>query len=54
MRRRGVTDVSLVQIDVLASGGFELEVERGRRVARAVAYLRGHGAENGYAHPSRA
>ena len=51
MRRRGVTDVSLVQIDVLASGGFDLEVERGRRVARAVAYLRRHGAENGYAHP---
>ncbi len=40
LRRRGVEDVSLVQIDVLASGGFGLAVERGRRVARAVAYLR--------------
>src|SRR4029077_13894346 len=46
MARRGVTDVSLVQIDVLASGGFELEVERGRRVARAAAYHRRHEAEN--------
>jgi primary-amine oxidase len=51
MRRRGVTDVSLVQIDVLASGGFGLDVERCRRVARAVAYLRRHEGENGYAHP---
>jgi primary-amine oxidase len=51
MRRRGVEDVSLVQIDVLASGGFGLEVERGRRVARAVAYLREQPGGNGYARP---
>jgi primary-amine oxidase len=51
MARRGVEDVSLVQIDVLASGGFGLEVERGRRVARAVAYLLDEPQGNGYAHP---
>jgi primary-amine oxidase len=51
MRRRGVEDVSQVQIDVLASGGFGLEVERGRRVARAVAYLRDEPGDNGYARP---
>jgi primary-amine oxidase len=51
LRRRGVEDVSLVQIDVLASGGFGLEVERGRRVARAVAYLLKAPGHNGYAHP---
>ena len=51
MARHGVDDVSLVQIDVLASGGFGLEVERGRRVARAVAYLRRQPGDNGYAHP---
>jgi primary-amine oxidase len=51
LRRRGVEDVSLVQIDVLASGGFGLDVERGRRVARAVAYLRRQPGDNGYAHP---
>ena len=51
MRRRGVQDVSLVQIDVLASGGFGLAVERGRRVARAVAYLREQPGGNGYARP---
>jgi primary-amine oxidase len=51
LRRRGVDDVSLVQIDVLASGGFGLAVEHGRRVARAVAYLRAHAGDNGYAHP---
>jgi primary-amine oxidase len=51
LRRRGIDDVELVQIDVLASGGFGLEVERGRRVARAVAYLRTHAGDNGYAHP---
>jgi primary-amine oxidase len=52
MLRRGIDDVSLVQIDVLASGGFGLDVEReGRRVARAVAYVREHATDNGYAHP---
>jgi primary-amine oxidase len=51
MRRRGVDDVSQVQIDVLASGGFGLEVERGRRVARAAAYLRDKPGDNGYARP---
>ena len=52
MARRGIDDVSLVQIDVLASGGFGLDVERdGRRIARAVAYLRACEADNGYAHP---
>ena len=51
MARHGIDDVSLVQIDVLASGGFGLEVERGRRVARAVAYLRRQPGDNGYAHP---
>jgi primary-amine oxidase len=51
MRLRGISDVSLVQIDVLASGGFALDLERGRRVARAVAYLRRGPADNGYAHP---
>ena len=51
LRRRGVDDVSLVQIDVLASGGFGLDVEHGRRVARAVAYLRRGPGDNGYAHP---
>ncbi|MDX6561272.1 MAG: primary-amine oxidase, partial [Gaiellales bacterium] len=51
LRRRGVDDVSLVQIDVLASGGFGLPVESGRRVARAVAYLLEQPGDNGYAHP---
>jgi primary-amine oxidase len=51
MRRRGVEDVSLVQIDVLASGGFGLDVEQGRRVARAVAYRLENPGDNGYAHP---
>ena len=51
MARHGIDDVSLVQIDVLASGGFGLEVERDRRVARAVAYLRRQPGDNGYAHP---
>jgi primary-amine oxidase len=51
MGRRGVEDVAGVQIDVLASGGFGLDVERGRRVARAVAYLLPTPGDNGYAHP---
>ena len=51
LRRRGVEDVSLVQIDVLASGGFGLPIESGRRVARAVAYLLRAPGDNGYAHP---
>ncbi|WP_431929993.1 primary-amine oxidase [Nonomuraea jabiensis] len=51
--RRGVTDMSLVQIDPWPAGNFGLPVDQeGRRLARCVAYvLDGPDDTNPYAHP---
>ncbi len=51
MRRRGITDVGLVQIDPWSAGNFGLDVERGRRLLRTAAYVRESPTDNGYAHP---
>ena len=48
MRRRGVQDVSLVQIDVLASGGFGLAAQAGAFDEREHV-LRGEAAPGGFA-----
>ena len=48
---RGITDITNLQIDVLAAGNFGAPVEQGRRLARAFAYWRSHETDNGYAHP---
>jgi primary-amine oxidase len=51
LERRGVTDRSLVQIDPWPAGAFGLEVEKGRRISRCLAYLRTSPDDNGYARP---
>ncbi|MBR1217710.1 primary-amine oxidase [Bradyrhizobium sp. U87765 SZCCT0131] len=53
MRRRGLTDadMELAQIDPFSSGFFGRDVEKGRRIVRAVSYYRSHLKDNGYAHP---
>jgi primary-amine oxidase len=51
VRRRGVDDVDLVQVDPFSSGNFALAEERGRRLVRAPAYMRRHQRDNAYAHP---
>ncbi|MEU6721200.1 primary-amine oxidase [Nonomuraea sp. NPDC046802] len=50
--RRGVTDMSLVQIDPWPAGNFGLPVDHeGRRLARCVAYVLDGPGDNAYAHP---
>lgn len=51
LARRGITDLSLVQIDPWPAGSFGYEVEDGRRLARCISYLRETPDDNGYARP---
>lgn len=51
LERRGITDMSQVQIDVLAAGAMGHPLEAEHRIARAVPYLRGEQMANGYARP---
>jgi primary-amine oxidase len=51
VRRRGVINVDLVQVDPFSSGNFGFPEERGRRLVRAPAYVRQHPRDNAYAHP---
>jgi primary-amine oxidase len=52
MARRGITDLSLVQIDAWPAGNFGTDLDRsGRRLARGVAYAPSGPGENQYAHP---
>src|SRR5207244_12682864 len=51
VRRRGITDFELVQVDPWPAGNFGLDGEAGRRLVRCVSYLRTHPADNGYARP---
>lgn len=51
MERRGVTDLTLVQIDPWPAGNFAEPHLAGRRYCRAVSYLRDREIDNGYAHP---
>jgi primary-amine oxidase len=51
MRRRGVTDFALAMIDPWSAGNFGLPGEEGRRLVRALTWVRRHPADNGYARP---
>lgn len=52
MAKRGVTDVSLVQIDPWPSGGFvHPDAPAGHRIMRGIAFLREDKTDNGYARP---
>ncbi|MGF1596014.1 MAG: primary-amine oxidase [Acidimicrobiales bacterium] len=54
LARRGITadDLDRLQIDPWPAGNFGTDVDRqGRRICRAVAYLRDRPIDNGYAHP---
>ena len=52
MRRRGVTDFELVQIDPWPAGGYQHPaVPAGHRCHRAVSFLRESKTDNGYARP---
>jgi primary-amine oxidase len=52
MRRRGITDLTTVQIDTWAPGNNPMSSEPGgRRLLRLLVYLRGPGIANPYARP---
>jgi primary-amine oxidase len=53
LARRGVTDMSLVMVDPWSAGwyGEESEQDKGRRLVRALAWVRSEPADNGYARP---
>jgi primary-amine oxidase len=53
LRKRGVEDVDLVMVDPWSFGsyGVESEDDKGRRLARALAWVRSEPTDNGYARP---
>ncbi len=51
MRKRGVTDFSLAMVDPWSAGHFPLAGEEGRRLVRALTWIRRHPRDNGYARP---
>jgi primary-amine oxidase len=51
LKRRGIDDPSLVQIDPWPAGTFGLAYEENRRISRCLAYLRTDPEDNGYARP---
>ncbi len=51
--KRGITDMSLVMVDPWSAGcyGNEPETDRGRRLSRALCWVKDSPTDNGYAHP---
>ena len=51
MRRRGITDLSLTMVDCWSAGNFGFPEDEGRRLVRALTWVRRHAQDNGYARP---
>jgi len=51
LAKRGITDLSLVQIDPWPAGVFGYEAETDRRIARCISFLREFSGDNAYARP---
>ena len=51
LRKRGIEDFDLVQIDPWPAGSFGIGHEDGRRISRCISYLRESQTDNGYARP---
>ena len=51
MRRRGVTDTSLAMVDAWSAGNFGFPEDEGRRLVRALTWVRRDAKDNGYARP---
>ncbi|MBB5323248.1 primary-amine oxidase [Anoxybacillus tepidamans] len=49
--KRGITDPDLVMIDPWSAGYFNIEEDEGRRIARALGWVRKFPDDNGYAYP---
>jgi len=53
LKKRGVTDVNLVMVEPWSAGyyGTEVAEDRGRRLMRALCFVRSEPSDNGYARP---
>lgn len=53
LRKRGINDVKLVMVDPWSAGmyGTELPEEKGKRLSRALCFIRSEPNDNGYARP---
>ncbi|AXC11143.1 Monoamine oxidase [Acidisarcina polymorpha] len=50
-RQYGITDTSLVMVDIWSAGNYGSEEDRSRRLARPLCFLRSDPTDNGYARP---
>jgi len=50
-RHYGITDTSLVMVDIWSAGNYGSKEDRSRRLARPLCFLRGDPTDNGYARP---
>jgi len=51
LRRRGIEDVSMAQVDAWSAGSYGFADEQDLRVAHAFVWLKTNAYDNGYAHP---
>ena len=51
LRHYGVSDTSLVMVDIWSAGNYGSEEDRTRRLTRPLCFLRKSALDNGYAHP---
>ncbi len=51
LAKRGITDLSKVQVDPWPTGNFGIAHEENRRVTRCISYYRENPTDNGYARP---
>lgn len=51
LRKRGITDLSLVMVDPWSAGNYGIEEEKGMRLSRAFCWVRSEPNDNGYARP---
>jgi primary-amine oxidase len=51
MRKRGITDFSLCMVEPWSAGNYGIEGENGRRITRALTWVRSNPRDNGYARP---
>lgn len=50
-RHHGISDTSLVMVDIWSAGNYGSEEDRSRRLARPLCFLRSEPGDNGYARP---
>jgi primary-amine oxidase len=51
LKHHGITDTSLVMVDIWSAGNYGSEEDRSRRLTRPLCFLRSDATDNGYARP---